>query len=219
MKDHPLQKDTFDVSDYVEKSSESTEDVLLDDDTDISENDTDEFSYDMRIPKDRVAVLIGVEGSVKGKIERETACKIDIDSKEGEVFIFGVDGLQIFTAKAIVSAIGRGFNPKIALQLLKQDYSFELIDLNDYAKKDHHERLKGRIIGRRGKSRKLIEDFTQTNVCVYGKTVGIVGRVEYVSVAKRACTQLLEGSAHATVYKWLEKKRRELKLTEITGKQ
>jgi len=43
------------------------------------------FSYDIKIPKDRVAVLIGKNGKVKEQIEIETDTGLDIDSKEGEV--------------------------------------------------------------------------------------------------------------------------------------
>lgn len=214
---------SFSISDYQKfEDSENSElgDIIIEKPNKVlleSENsDEQEFSYDLKIPKDRVGVLIGKEGITKRKLERETECKIDIDSKEGEVFIFGTDGLKLFVAKNIIVAIARGFNPEVASQLLKPDYNFELIDLNDFARKDQHLRLKGRVIGKEGKSRSLIEMMTNTQVCVYGKTVGIIGRVEYVDAAKRACTSLLEGATHASVYKWLEKKRRELKINEMT---
>ena len=71
--------------------------------------------------------------------------------------------------------------------------------------------MKGRIIGAEGKSRRTIEELTETNVSVYGKTVSIIGLAEGVDMARRAIETLLSGSPHANVYKWLEKKRRELK--------
>ena len=71
-------------------------------------------------------------------------------------------------------------------------------------------RLKGRVIGQEGKSRKIIEGLTETYISVYGKTISIIGQAENVSVARRAIESLLAGSNHATVYRWLEKKRREL---------
>jgi rRNA processing protein Krr1/Pno1 len=36
-------------------------------------------------------------------------------------------------------------------------------------------RIKGRIIGTEGKTRKLIEELTEADVVVYGHTVGIIG--------------------------------------------
>ena len=46
-----------------------------------------EYSYELKIPKDRVAVLIGMKGNVKKAIEEETKSKINVDSKEGDIFV------------------------------------------------------------------------------------------------------------------------------------
>jgi ribosomal RNA assembly protein len=177
-----------------------------------------EFAYELKIPKERIAVLIGKKGEIKVQLEKETKTKIKVDSKEGDVFITGEDALNLYTVREIVRAVGRGFNPDIALLLLKQDYSFEIIDISDYVShKDHIKRLKGRVIGSEGKSRKTIESLTDTNISVYGKTVGIIGQAENVDSARRAIESLLKGSEHAKVYNWLEKKRREFKRQEMTG--
>ena len=171
-----------------------------------------EYSYDLKVPKNRVAVIIGKEGSVKKEIEETTKTKMDIDSKEGDVVVSGEDALGLFTAREVIKAIGRGFNPEIALLLLKPDYIFEVIDVSEYVKsKDSMLRLKGRVIGKEGKSRKLIEELTETYISVFGKTVSIIGTAENASSSRRAIESLLKGSTHANIYKWLEKKRREMK--------
>ncbi|MBS3131044.1 RNA-processing protein [Candidatus Woesearchaeota archaeon] len=175
-----------------------------------------EYSYELKIPRERVAVLIGKEGEVKKSIEEETHSKINVDSKEGDVFVIGEDALGLYTAREVIKAIGRGFNPDIARLLLKQDYVFEVISLADYAKsKDSMTRLKGRVIGKEGKSRELIEQLTESSVCVYGKTISIIGEPESASAAKQAVENLLKGSTHANVYKWLEKWRRDMKRRRI----
>src|SRR3989338_5244770 len=109
-----------------------------------------EYSYELKVPKNRVAVVIGKEGSVKKDIEESTKTKLNIDSKEGDVFVSGEDALGLYTAREIVKAIGRGFNPDIAKLLLKADYIFEVVDLNEFAgkSKDAMLRLKGRVIGK-----------------------------------------------------------------------
>ena len=176
----------------------------------------EDYSYDMKIPASRVAVLIGAEGSIKKRLEQETGIKITIDSKEGDVFLVGNDALSLYTVREIVTAIGRGFNPEIALQLLKSDYSFEQLNLNDYAKtKNSLIRIKGRIIGSKGKARELMEEFTDCKISVFGKTISIIGRVDSVSVCRRAIQSLIEGSRHATVYRYLERQRRELRKNQI----
>jgi len=180
----------------------------------------DEYQYELRVPKDRIAVLIGKKGEIKNEIEEETKTKIDIDSKEGDVFVTGQDALGIYTAREVIQAVSRGFNPEIALLLLKPDYVLEFLDIKDFAgkSKEHQMRLKGRVIGREGKSRKIIEELTESHVCVYGKTICIIGPAESASMAKRAIESLLKGSTHANVYKWLEKRRADMKMKNLLGK-
>ncbi|MEW5896631.1 MAG: KH domain-containing protein [Nanoarchaeota archaeon] len=176
-------------------------------------NSLDEYSYELKIPEERVAVLIGTDGGTKKLIEEEMNCRLDI-SKEGDVVITGKDGLSIYTTKEIVKAIARGFNPKIALLLVKPDFSLEVIDLKDAAGKNKStlERLKGRIIGKGGKSREEIERLTETYLSVYGKTIAIIGEISSVSLARQAVAMLINGSMHKTVYQFLERKRKEILL-------
>ncbi len=175
------------------------------------EINSDEFSYELKIPQERVAVLIGKDGETKKDIEEQTGSKLQI-SKEGDVTITGNDGLKLYTTREIVHAIARGFNPRIALQLMKQDFAFEVIDLKDISGKNKNvmERLKGRVIGTGGKSREEVERLTDTYISVYGKTIGIIGEVSQVSLARQAVAMLLEGSLHRTVYRFLEKKKKEM---------
>ncbi|MBU0470080.1 MAG: KH domain-containing protein [Nanoarchaeota archaeon] len=175
----------------------------------------DEFSYDLKIPEERVAVLIGKDGETKKEIEENTGCKLDI-SKEGDVIITGKDALMLYTTREIVKAVARGFNPKTALLLLKQDYTLELIDLKDISGKSQNTllRLKGRVIGKGGKSREEIERLTDTYISVYGKTIGIIGETSKVSLAHQAIGMLLEGSMHKTVFHFLEKKKKDMLLNQ-----
>jgi ribosomal RNA assembly protein len=177
-----------------------------------------EYAYELKIPRSRVAVLIGKGGEVKRYVETATKTKIKVDSDEGDVFLKGEDALGLYAAREVVLAIGRGFNPEVAQLLLKGDYVFEQINLADYAKtKNSLTRLKGRIIGAEGKCRRLIEELSESHVCVFGKTVGIIGESESTAVTRHAIEQLLRGSQHSTVYKWLEKKRRDMKRKRIIG--
>jgi ribosomal RNA assembly protein len=172
-----------------------------------------EFSYELKIPQERVAIFIGKNGEVKKSIEEDTNTRIKVDSIEGDIFVYGKDALGLYTAKEIIRAIGRGFNPDIAKLLLKQDNVFEYIDLTDYTGKSKNAllRLKGRVIGKEGKSRGLIEELSDSYISVFGKTICIIGNSEAATIAKKAVEALLRGSTHASVYRWLENKRREMK--------
>ncbi|MAG60261.1 RNA-processing protein [archaeon] len=169
---------------------------------------TDELIHeDIKIPKDRVAVLIGSAGSTKNLIQEKTECDIDVDSENGQVEITSFDALRVFDCKDIVMAIGRGFNPKIALKLLKEEYSLEVIRLRDLVggNQKQQERLKSRVIGREGKVRREIERLTRCEIAVYGKTISILGDSMDVTTCHRAISMLLGGAMHKTVYTFLEK--------------
>src|SRR3989338_1258210 len=61
----------------------------------------EEITAELKIPRDRVAILIGKEGSVKKRISDLTQTRLEIDSKEGDVTIYGEDGLRIFEAREV----------------------------------------------------------------------------------------------------------------------
>jgi ribosomal RNA assembly protein len=120
--------------------------------------------------------------------------------------------------RQVVKAIGRGFSPEKSLLLLEDEYSFEMIELTDFANNDNKmTRLKSRVIGTEGKARATIEEITMCHVSVYGKTISIIGKTENVFVAKKAIEMLLTGAQHATVFKMLETERKEMYKKEILG--
>lgn len=179
----------------------------------------EEFSYMLKIPIDRVGVLIGKSGEIKKQLEQATKTRLTIDSKEGDITIITHDGLKLYEAKEIIRAIARGFNPKTAMSLLKTDNSLEVINIEDFAGNNRNQvlRLKGRVIGAEGKSKREIEHLTETSISVYGKTVAIIGEVEGVASARRAIESLLKGATHASVYKFLERKRRTRRMHRLLG--
>ena len=172
----------------------------------------DEYSYEFKVPKERIAIVIGAQGKTKKKIEQQSEVHIDVDSKEGEIKLTATDMLKLYVTKDIITAIGRGFNPEIALQLIKPENVFEQISLVNIAKTPKElQRMRGRLIGTDGKARRHIEELTDCSVSVFGKTVSIVGNVEMIGFARKAVEMLVKGSQHQTVYAWMEKQRRILK--------
>ncbi|RLF85888.1 RNA-processing protein [Thermococci archaeon] len=173
----------------------------------------------VRIPKERIGVVIGRKGETKKKIEDATKTKIDIDSNTGEVFITSTeeteDPLAVWKARDIVLAIGRGFSPERAFRLLNEGEVLEVVELTDVIignERNALPRIRGRIIGRKGRTREIIEEMSGTEISVYGKTVAIIGNPLQVQVAKTAIEKLVKGSPHGTVYKYLERRKKDLEL-------
>ena len=84
-----------------------------------------------RVPKDRIAVLIGSKGATKKELEEAAGCKrIIIDSESGELEVQWPDVGEYDPVKAmklpdVIKAIGRGMAPNRAIQLLQDDWFFE----------------------------------------------------------------------------------------------
>ena len=166
-----------------------------------------EFTQEIKIPQERISILIGTKGEIKRKIQKELIVKIIIDSDSGLITISGEDSLKVYTARSIINAIGRGFNPELAFNLLDDEYFLEIIDITKYSKKSKSRlfELRSRMIGSKGKARITIENLCDVEIRVYGKTVAIIGKLEPVDMAKRAVEKLLSGSEHGKVYSYLER--------------
>ncbi|OPY25844.1 MAG: KH domain protein [Methanobacterium sp. PtaU1.Bin242] len=175
----------------------------------------------LKIPRERVGVVIGKQGIIKEEIEKATQTKIEIDSETGSVSIDpteeATDPLSVWKARYIVKAIGRGFNPEIALKLTSDEMMLDIINLPDYVGKSKKAilRQKGRIIGKDGRTRDIISEMAEVDVSVYGKTVSLIGDMERIQVAREAVDMILHGARHKSVYAFLEKKNRELKIKEF----
>lgn len=169
------------------------------------------------IPLERMGVLIGKEGSTKNKIESAFKACLLVQSQVGAVEIVpredSDDPTTILRARDVVLAIGRGFSPERAFELVDEDIVLDIIDLRETFGKNERDiaRLKGRVIGREGKIRRLIEEMTDAKVSVYGHTISMIGEYETVTAAREAIELLLKGKQHSTVYKLLRKIKSESK--------
>ena len=182
-----------------------------------SKNKPDVSQQFIKVPAERIAVLIGKKGAVVERIKQECVVDVEIESETGNVAV-GYDTKSLlegnpFKALEIISAIARGFSPEKAFKLLHEDIVFQLLDMRDYVGNSQSSisRVKGRIIGERGKSRRTIEELSGADVSIYGHTVGFIGIFDAIKVAVEAIILLSKGSSHRTVYAMLQNYRRKLK--------
>ncbi len=153
------------------------------------------------IPDERKAVLIGKNGRTKAMIEKATHTKLRI----GDCVEIEGGPLEVMMAHNIVLAIGRGFPPKDAMLLKDEQYSIDVISLRAETR-NSEKRLLARVIGKKGSSRRTIEDETGAKIRVYGKTVSIIGMTEQLEHAREAVELLIKGKTHAYVFKRLKER-------------
>ncbi|MEK6888115.1 MAG: KH domain-containing protein [Candidatus Aenigmatarchaeota archaeon] len=157
----------------------------------------------IKISDERLPVLIGRNGTTRKSLEKKTKTKILI----GEEITIEGSSLDVLDAENIVKAIGRGFSPEISINLLDEENTLSILELP----KDEHalKRIRSRLIGTKGKSRRNIERLTGTYISVYGKTVSVIGKYHNVNVAGQALKKIIDGIPHRFVYEFLEGKQNE----------
>ncbi|UCH88944.1 MAG: RNA-processing protein [Thermoplasmata archaeon] len=170
----------------------------------------------IKIPKDRIGVLIGIDGKIKEEIEEKSGINIDVDSESGDVKLDVKDEAEpvmVLKVADIVNAIAVGFSPERAFRLFGEEIYFTYFDIRNYVGKDpkHVRRIRARIIGTEGKTRRIIEDLSGADISIHRNYIGVIGDLIELDVAKNAVDMVLNGSEHSSVYRYLENKRREFK--------
>ncbi len=151
------------------------------------------------VPHNRINVI--KDKKTKNKIEKEL--KVKISFEENNVIIEG-EGVNLFQAKNIVKAIGRGFSPQNAFRLLDENEMLYIIDFGRF-NRNRQRIIRSRLIGTKGKTRSLIEKYSGCAVSIYGKTVALIGKYEQINIAKEAVMMIIRGAKHSKVYSFLER--------------
>ena len=156
----------------------------------------------VKIPKKRLDFIKDNYKELE-RLEDFTETQIDVS----DIIEIKGDGLNVFKAKNIIKAFARGFSLEDAFDLLDDEKYLEIIELSDHAKSPQRMKIiKSRLIGTKGKAKRKIQEFTETKISIYGKTVSIIGNWEKLNISKEAILMLINGCSHTTLYKWLESK-------------
>jgi len=146
----------------------------------------------------------------QNKKKIETALNIKLSKKQGIVFIKGKAEDEHFGLQ-VIEAINLGFSVDKALLLKDEEFVFEKINIKDLTKRHDLERVRGRIIGTRGRALDTLESLTDCYISLHDNSVGIIGKAEDIENARYALERIIQGSKHSNVYAYLEKKRAEEK--------
>ena len=143
----------------------------------------------------------------KSNLEKEFDVKINIQGKK-----VTIDGKAIneFEATQVIEAIDFGFSTENALLLKDPNNAFRKIHIKEFTKRPLED-IQGRLIGKRGKTRKTLEQLSDTYIIINNGEVGIIGNIESIETAITAITNIIRGSKQTNAYKYLERVNRSKK--------
>lgn len=141
---------------------------------------------------------------IKNKKKLEKNLKVKIETKGKDVGIEGKPEDE-YLAEKVIEALEFGFPFSVALLVRNEEYVFEILSIKDYTKRKDLRSIKARIIGKKGKTLKTIQELTKCYFELKENRVGIIGDPEHLKNAQEALIFLIRGAKHSNVYKHLEK--------------
>jgi ribosomal RNA assembly protein len=167
-----------------------------------------------KIPVETAKKLVE-EKNLLEEIEQKLGVKVEVDTESGGVKVtYEPQKAENFILmKKVFDALNAGFYEEVHELLTNENYDIEVIDLTYYVGKSKNDlvRIKGRIIGEKGKAKANIENYTKCKLSIYENKVGILGPSEFTNLAKEAVEKLIKGYQHSTVYKFLDSRLRRMK--------
>jgi ribosomal RNA assembly protein len=137
----------------------------------------------------------------KGLLEKKLNIKLSFSGRE--VSFEGNPETEYISEK-VLEAIDFGFPIGAALMIEEEDFVLEIFSIKDYTKKKSYERIRGRIIGKNGRTKKTIMALTDCFIELKDNRVGILGYSENVSNARQAIISIIQGAKQSNVYAYLE---------------
>ena len=145
---------------------------------------------------------------LKARKEIEKELGIKITNRGKEITIESTPEKE-YIASQVVEALNIGFPLNYALSIKTEDNLLEIINIKDYTISKDLERIRGRIIGRKGVTLKTLNELTECYFELKDNQLGIIGNPEYIKIAQEAVISLIQGTKTANVYAFLEKHRPE----------
>lgn len=140
----------------------------------------------------------------KNKKKLEKALNIKITNRGKEVSIEGQPEDEYIATK-VIDALNFGFPFSTAMLIKQEDFIFEILNIKEHTKKRDFERIRARIIGKKGKTLKTLCKLTKCDFELKDNCVGIIGDPEYIKNAQEAIISIIRGAKQSNVYSFLEK--------------
>jgi len=161
-------------------------------------------------------LVVSAQGHIVTDRKLTEGCQVVVASGLG-------DAVRIADDKDSGLALLRVYAPrKVSALALNIDApksgELTLVGIPDPKEQDGSRKLteiKARLIGAHGKTRRILEELTGVDVSVAGHSVALIGDAFEMAIAREAVVMLLRGSEHATVYRFLERKRADIKAWQM----
>jgi ribosomal RNA assembly protein len=141
---------------------------------------------------------------VRLKKDFKQRLNVDIENK-GKIIEISGDPQDEYISEKIIEAINLGFPIDTAFLLTEEEILFEKISIKSFSRSKDYERVRGRIIGKDGKTLKVLSDLSSCAIQLKGNEVGIIGPSNNIRAVEHAITSLIKGAKQANVYRYLEK--------------
>ena len=141
---------------------------------------------------------------LKNKKRLEKLLDIKITNRGKEISIQG-EPEDEYVAEKVIDALNFGFPFSTAILIKKEDFIFEIINIKDYTKRHDLERIRARIIGKNGKTLKILNQLTNCYFELKDNYVGIIGSPEDLKSGQEAVTSIIKGAKQSNVYGFLKK--------------
>jgi len=141
---------------------------------------------------------------LKNKKRLEKILNIKITNRGKEVSIKGTPEDE-YVAEKVIDALNFGFPFEHAVTIKKQDFTFEIINIKDHTTRNDLSRVRGRLIGKHGKTLQTLNQLTKCFFELKNNEIGIIGEPEHIKNAQESVISIIKGSKHSNVYSLLEK--------------
>ncbi len=135
-------------------------------------------------------------------LEKELGVRIFVKGRE--VSIEG-DEVKVHFASQVLEALDYPFSVEQALLLRNEEFMFEVLNIKDFTHRKDLDVIKGRIIGKKGRTLEVLQELSDCFIVVKGHDVAIIGRADNFERARQAVISLIQGSKQGNVYSYLEK--------------
>lgn len=140
------------------------------------------------------------------KSRLEKALNIKITNRGREVSIKGLPEDEYYAEK-VIEALNLGFSFDVAILIKDEDFNFEILNIKDYTRRKDLDVIRARIIGKKGKTLKVLHDLTGCFLMMNENKIGVIGHSENIKNAEESIRSIVKGSKQSNVYSHLEKNR------------